>query len=75
MTYTCQDVVIDTIQEAGPQERQILRRECREKATPYDNLIFAAAMGDLLASGRIIIQGPRNSTDTPIFDLPAEYYR
>ena len=71
MTYTCQDAILDMLHASGPQERQDLRRECREQAVPYDNLIFAAAVDDLIATGRVVLD---SSDEDPVFDLPASYY-
>ena len=71
MTYPCTDCIIDMLYSSGPQERQDLRRECRTQAVPYDNLIFAAAVDELIAAGRIVLD---SSDEDPYFDLPPSYY-
>ncbi len=72
MTYPCTDCIIDHLASSGPQTRQDLRRECRTQAVPYDNLIFAAAVDQLVATGRIVIDSSDDS-DT-YFDFPESYY-
>lgn len=72
MTYPCTDCIIDHIGSSGPQTRQDLRRECRTQAVPYDNLIFAAAVENLLQAGRIVIESV-DERDT-YFDFPDSYY-
>lgn len=72
MTYPCTDCILDHIASSGPQTRQDLRRECRIQAVPYDNLIFAAAVDNLIGTGRIVIEG-QDERDT-YFDFPDSYY-
>jgi hypothetical protein len=74
MTYLCTDCIIDHMEASGPQSRQDLRRECRTQATPYDNLIFAAAVDKLLADGRIVIDDEQTDEHNTVFDFPDSYY-
>jgi hypothetical protein len=73
MTYPCTDCILDHMAASGPQTRQDLRRECRTQAVPYDNLIFAAAVDALLATGKIVIDDQTNDQNT-WFDFPDSYY-
>lgn len=70
-TYPCTTCIVDMIASMGPQQRQDLRRECREQAIPYDNLIFAAAVDSLIADGSIVLDSPDSD---PYFDFPDSYY-
>jgi hypothetical protein len=72
MTYPCTDCILDHMAASGPQTRQDLRRECRTQAVPYDNLIFAAAIDQLLAEGKIVFDSPDDGD--PYFDFPESYY-
>jgi hypothetical protein len=72
MPYPCTDCILNHMCASGPQTRQELRRECRAQAVPYDNLIFAAAVNELLATGKIVIESS-DDRDTH-FDFPAGYY-
>ena len=72
MTYPCTECILDHMAASGPQSRQDLRRECRTQAVPYDNLIFAAAVDQLLAEGKIVID-TTDERDT-YFDFPESYY-
>ena len=74
MTYPCTDCIIDHMAASGPQTRQDLRRECRTQAVPYDNLIFAAAVDTLLATGKIVIDDDATDDHDTWFDFPASYY-
>jgi len=73
MTYLCADCILDHMAASGPQTRQDLRRECRTQAVPYDNLIFSAAVDQLLAEGRIVIDDQTDDHNT-WFDFPDSYY-
>lgn len=73
MTYPCADAILDHMAASSPQTRQELRRECRTQAVPYDNLIFAAAVDELLAAGKIVIDDVDDNGDT-YFDFPESYY-
>lgn len=70
MIYPCTDCIIDHMSASGPQTRQELRQECRRQAVPYDNLIFASAIDELLAAGKIVI----DEEDEDYFDFPDSYY-
>ena len=72
MTYPCTDCILDHMAASGPQTRQDLRTECRTQAVPYDNLIFAAAVDSLLATGQIVID--RADDNETYFDFPNSYY-
>lgn len=72
MTYPCTDCILDHMAASGPQTRQELRRECRTQAVPYDNLIFAAAVDELLATGKIVID--KADEHNTYFDFPDSYY-
>lgn len=71
-SFTCSDAILALLHASGPQERQDLRRECREQAIPYDPVIFAQAVDDLIAAGHIVLSDP---DEDPFFDLPASYYQ
>lgn len=71
MTYPCTDCILDHMAASGPQTRQDLRRECRTQAVPCDNLIFAAAVDQLLAEGKIVFD---SQDEDPYFDFPDSYY-
>lgn len=73
MTYPCTDCIIDHLGSSGPQSRQDLRRECRTQAAPYDNIIFAAAVDELIAAGKIVIDDVADNGET-YFDFPQSYY-
>lgn len=74
MTYPCTDCILDHMAASGPQTRQELRRECRTQAVPYDNLIFAAAVDQLLATGKIVIDVDQTDDSNTYFDFPDSYY-
>ena len=74
MTYPCTDCILDHMAASGPQTRQDLRRECRTQAVPYDNLIFAAAVDHLLATGKIVIDVDQTDDRNTYFDFPDSYY-
>jgi hypothetical protein len=62
------------MKSSGPQYRQDLRRECRDQAVPYDNLLFAAAIDQLLSAGEIVIDDDGTDDRNTCFDLPESYY-
>jgi hypothetical protein len=62
------------MKSSGPQYRQDLRRECRTQAVPYDNVLFAAAIDALVATGQIVIDDDSTDDRNTCFDLPASYY-
>lgn len=72
MTYPCTDAILAHMEASGPQTRQQLRTECRTQAVPYNPQLFAAAIGELLTAGRIVIESD-DDHDT-YFDFPASYY-
>lgn len=74
MTYPCTECIVDMMKASGPQYRQDLRRECRTQAVPYDNVLFAAAIDALVATGQIVIDDDDTDDRNTCFDLPASYY-
>jgi hypothetical protein len=71
--YSCTDCILDHLASSGPQSRQDLRRECRTQAVPYDNIIFAAAVDELLATEKIVIDDVADNGEA-YFDFPESYY-
>ena len=74
MTYPCTECIVDMMKASGPQYRQDLRRECRTQAVPYDNVLFAAAIDALVATGQIVIDDTDTDDRNTCFDLPDSYY-
>ena len=74
MTYPCTECIVDMMKSSGPQYRQDLRRECRDQAVPYDNVLFAVAINTLLATGEIVIDNDGTDDRNTCFDLPESYY-
>lgn len=68
MAASCTACIVDSLAAKGAQTRQDLRTQCRAQATPYDNLIFAAAVTELVSTGKVIIDGRSNDANT-WFDL------